>query len=39
MNLTKTQLNIYNRFLLKKHGSLSLTLEEKIKKYSDSIFN
>ena len=39
MYLTKTKLNIYNNFLLKKYGTLSFTLNEKIKKYSDSIYN
>ena len=34
----KKNLDKYNKYLLKKYNTLTFTLEEKIKRYSDSIY-
>ena len=39
VELTKENMDKYNKRLLKKHNSLTYTLNEKIKNYSDSMYS
>jgi hypothetical protein len=39
VELTQANLDTYNKRLLKKHNSLTYTLNEKIKNYSDSMYS